>query len=1297
MATIYSNRNDNTGSHTVVDPNVTTTWAGGVVPATTDIVYVVGRRTQINQAAFAKWTGTRTITVDSTSNFASSGFFYVNTNGGEIVKVNYTGTTATTFTGCSVDETDSFYAWTSLQTIPDNAYVHNPAYILQIDEGETFECDQLIIEQGGWVKVNGGTLKLNQGVLVRDGRLTGGPYGNITVSRPSASVTLMGYITGENFPLSIIDIEGEENRVYATVQSNVAVGNVSVTINSPTNGSFAIGDEVAIYELNDYRFRNKGYTGYRDATANFTNADEGFDVAGVSGNTVFLATRNAARGTIKSVATSGSQKIVEVLPQSLYFNAGDKILIENVSYTVDSVEDSEYLLYDYDFTDPSTDLSDFWVDDSTHIYSGGWSIESGVGLKTSGGYRELIHKTFWSREVILEAEMSPLSGYTSGTRGTSAFGLCAAYDPAYRWGHRGYDSFKSDYLIIDDAGQDFYYAIKSMSNYPNNRPDRVTAVLNATRTAATYKVVSRKAKTVVYFNGEEFTTEFRRDGHYKGLVGIYTNNNTNFRCKSFKIKQATQKLYLTTNDSFTTGDTVWTTGTRNSHVSGSRLLKIASINTGEGNHKDLAFAYSGQYGNGEWPLIIQLNGANTTSSTFPLIHNHDMNQDYFLDLGSTTSPRSITIDLITQKTFTHVSLDPRLTDIGNNWINYKGVSIYGSNDLSNWTTLYGPTDDTKYWYRFSYNRLGFYPTGTVSYRYVKFETSGSNLSSFVNRYINVGVHNFSDGYTITLNNASDFANGDVISIMSDSGWNRASHDNEGYFSAVSNSSDPETFWHGGWMMECTVVNKVGNKLYLDRPIFWGYVEGEDSVTVVKVNKNFTIQGTIAASGSANDWRWVNIFMNDGANLCRKYLFKSVRFQYVGSYRYSGSSTANRGIITAADDYWNYMLIDSCSYPMGNDTNVWGNIGGNGTAGFVVRNSFIAGSYSGVSGYIFSSFGGCGVFNNKFLGTLISFNTAYAKSFCINYNESATIDNGINVSGMRVDRGVIPGPREIIGNYIKGSSYAGMLLYNEVIGPRRTARIKIENNKIRAMDDQSVVGNFFSGNPFIASDFMSEHTGSRLSRYRNEGHTAQGDTSSDLSWTFPQHNFGRFGYDLAHTVWYHAERNYSTPDITRIYCVQGDALYPFIGVELDVLEDNIPFEIYVRFDYRIPLMANLQDDGTDDGRLRVYSLQKGEIKGSIQYGAVPSTAGTNWNTFTGTFNSFEQIEGAATVYVNRSAQNGYIDIRNSYAEIRTDHPTKIKVISNTFNLERIWEQYGEVRDMKPLSAPTRAINIRRFRF
>lgn len=1293
MATIYTNRNDNAGSHSTVSALSTSTWAGGVVPVAADTAYIVGRRTLINQSAFAKWTGTRTITVDSTTYFATSGFFYTVTSAGETIKVNYTGTTSTTFTGCSVDETDSYFAWTwSGSVISDNNYVINPAYVVEVGVGQTLDVSYLYIQEGGYLYINGGTVKIGIALYMRDGWLVG-RSGSIVISRSAGttSSSAIGYFYSENYMLQNIDIDGGENRAYGALTSNIALGGGSCTV-SMTSGSLAEGDEVAIYKVDDTRRMVPSL--YRDATDDFSNMDEGFDVAGVNGSTVYLAMRNGTRGVVKEVTTNGGQKILNVDTASAWFEAGDKIVISNNVYTVDSVAESTYTLYDYDFTNTSTSLSDFWVDASDHVYSSGWSIEAGIGLKNNvAGYREFVHKYCWRRDVIVEAEISPQDGWDSGTRGTNDYGLLTSYDPSFRWGHRGYDTFKSDYLVIDEAADRIYFGIRSMSNYANNRLSRNTTLRDELRLPTRYKIDNSKNRTRVYYNDKLLTEEFRFDGAFKGLVGFFHDNNVSVRYKNLTIKAPTQLVTITTANSISAGATVYRSGAECTHAIGDKIVKLASTNTGNGNHADLAFAYRGQRGNGEWPLIIQVNGTSTTNASMPYVHNHDMNIDYYYNLGNNTNEVSFTLDLMSQKTFTHVSFVPRIQDYSN-YYGMNGVTIYGSNDLTNWTTLYGPTNDTKNWYYGSYNRMAFYPTGTASYRYVKFATKGAQHGTYAtNRYVNIGVHNFSAGYTIELNNASDFAVGEKITVMSDSGYSWGSREVEAYYAIVSNSnSDPETFWHGGWLQECTITGKSGNTLSLDRPIFWGYIEGSDSVTVVKTNKNFTITGEIGASSAFSDWRWPNIQLSDGGSVGRRQNFRNTRLQYIGSYRYSSSTDYNRGLIDYSNDYYNLANFDGTVWQQGPDGATFNGVGS--YAGhMILRNSVVIGHRAVWTRYN-ASYAGTAYFNNKILGVLTGLYFYDLETFYANYNEIATTGDAMVLANMRVSRSVIPSFNQIRRNYLKGTSSSGMVLYNQTVGPRRIPWIEIEYNKIRASDDYAMSGQWFT--PIIASDAMAEHTGSRVSRYRNEGAWSQGDTSSDLSYALPQHNFARFGYDMCFGVYHTFVREHDEQDIIKVFNPQGDDYFAMFGMEIDVLDD-IALQVYVKFDYQYSLLRTIQDDGASDGRLRCYALEKGVII-QTNWGVTPSAAGEGWNTLEATFNTFSSTKGPKAVYLSMDSQNSFVRFKNSTAYILTDNPDKIKVIGNTFNHQRVWDQYHESKDMRRLTTSgTRATKLRKIKF
>ena len=1311
MATIYSNRNDGTGSHIEVNPNDAGNWAGNSVPTASDQVYIVGRRTTWNNGTTYKWTGTKQINVGSTTGFATSGFFYSHTVDGQRIKIDYSGTTSTAFLNCVIDETYDL-GWDlsgdgtlSSPYIANGYYVQNPAYIFVVDS--VFECNQLILQEGGWIEVRtGGTLIVNEGILVRDGYLIGSGSGSIVIRRPYSSSSTIGYLNAENYYMSYVDIDGGEVRAHATIASTTAPGATSITISDMTNGSFAKGDDIAIYKYNEYRYRDKGYTGYRDASVNLKAAeDEGLDCIGVSGNTVYVALRNGARGDIKAVGTSGSQKYLEVFPDNLNFNVGDTIITSstsNGSYqtaVIEKIEDSEFVVYDYDFTNSSTTLSDFIVDEDISLYSSGWTIDQYGLTQTQNGYKELVHKYFWERDCVLEAYMSPLAQFDTGTRDGDDFGILNSYDPAFRKGHRGYDSFKTDYLRIDDNADNISFYMRAISNYPANRLSRDNTFRTSLREPAFYRIDSRKGRSTITINGQEFTQEYRREGNFKGLVGFFTENNTSFHCQRFTIKIPTQKLFFTSAATFVVDPTkrVYRSGMEKPHTAGSKIVKIASINTGNGNHTDLAFAYRGQYGNGEWPVIQGVNSPSTTNASAPYIHNHDANIDYYYDLGAGNG-KYVIIDLTAPKVFTHVSFNPRTYD-SSTYYGYKGVAVYGSNDNSNWTELMPPTDDTKKWYYRSYNRLAFYECNTngQAYRYVKFQTNGSQASTNYNRYVGIGVHDFTDGYQIELNNASDFNVGDYLTVMSDSGYSFASMEVEAYYAMVSNGgTDPEVFWHGGWRQQCQVIAKTGNLLSLDKPIFWGYVEGRDSVTVVKVNRNFNITGQwTLGSGAFSDYRWPSIQANGGSNYARRFLLKNVGFDKVGSYRYSGSTSFNRGITFYGADYWNSNLMDGCVVMQGNDSTTWGGVGSQ-YAPCVFRNNLFVGLYSGIWNYYSNSYaGGSAIWNNKFQGCIYGIYSDGPKAYDYSYNEISTCDIGIHFGTIRVARQVVPSFPKILRNQVKGTSNYGYRFYPDQPGPISGYHVEIEGNRVRATDDYSHTG-WFTSSPVKDADALAEHTGSRMSRYRNEGHFATGDTISDMQTQQIYTNYGRYGIDIAIALYAPVVREYTKPGEYRIFNSNSDSqLAHLVGLEFDMIESGVNTEVDIYFEYRYPLMNRLQDDGTNDGRLTLIQTQGGNRTDS-QYAAVPSTLTNEWTNFSGTF-VFSPDRGPCAVFLNRSSTQGYMDIRNAYAVVRTSDVDKVIVRVNTFNLNRIFNPYRENEgDIRPLTA-ARAQKVNRLRF
>lgn len=1265
-------------------------WQGGVVPTSADDVTIRAFSTTINQSAISKWTsGTITITVASTSGFPATGYFYTGTSRGEVLKINYTGLTGTTFTGCTLDLTDSFYYWDLGGQISNGAYVHSPAPIINIPTGVTASCNSLTVLGGGWLNIAaGGILRSYSFITHRDGRIIGkgsaGSVGKIQITRTEPNI---GFYTAENYQMSILDLDGGETRTYAALTSPISTGGGVATIGTATNGSFAVGDEIAIYDSKPGAKgkRTRLYTVFRDTTQDFRAMDEGFDVVGVSGSNLYLGRRNGARGTIKQSSTLGSQKILTVdkndhLSQ-MNFKAGDKVVINNAVYTVDKVEESTYDVATYDFQSGST-LSDFIANEDISIEDA-WSLDAYGAYASNTSFNALVNKSIWRREIQMEVEMSPLSQYTTGTRGTDQFGLIFNYDPSWRKGHRtGVDSVKTGNMKINDSTDTMLINERATtaSDWMIMSRD-ADGLKTLVQTPRTYKLDLRNNMMKIYIDNEQIYERFQTSGGMRGLFGVYAWNNTNARFKRITYRAACQNLYITTTDTFTNGHVVYESGAEIAHATGRRVLKLSSRISNIEGHDDLAFAYRGAYDSGVWPVVNGLNADSNTNIAATWIINHDMNIDYYHDLG-TTANRFITLDLTKQRTFTHVTFTPRAEEMGS-LPGMNGVTIYGSNDGSTWTTIYATANDTKRYQNSQwYNQLGIYAVGTQSYRYIKFLTNGHSgtANTTYNRYVNVGVHDFSAGFKITLNNASDFAVGDIISVLCHNGW--YSVDDSQTYTAVKAAQNPDTYlWTANTHSTITAIS--GNTLTLSSPINWGYLEGGE--TVVKVNRNFKVEGLISKGGGTL-WQKPYFRYNSGTSTPMVRWLTNVYFEHVGSSRIS-SSNWNRGIDLSQQDYNNPAIVDSCSFECYNGSGANGLTFQAGTA--IVRNCYIANLYEYRPAY---NAGYCGVatFNNKFNNIF----RPYLENFrdgMFNYNEVASAYQLYNVEGIGYDLYTAPdisefrrnnfhGQREIPGFYATGYGAAGGI----------TPIIRNEYNRVYATNavayTQRPTANVVSA---VGWDIHAEHPGQRLSQYRSEGFTAWWNTNDASDPYSGVNDFLRADYDFAVCGIYHMTVRFKSADYLRAYTVNSDGQLPFMALRV-YRNAAVPIKMYVEFDYRHPMRYNrIQNANGDYSSFRVGCVNNGtHVTNSPQNTTSPATINSDgWQTFSYTFDAIPTEIGNTALWIGRGANTTFVDIRNVRAYVMTDNPQNVFVINNTFDTNKTFNLVNDKKDTRPISAAT----------
>ena len=163
-------------------------WYGGVVPTSSDQVFIRGIRTTTS-TFYLPWTGSAlNINVGSTIGFPTSSSFFTYTDRDEELKINYVTCSATQFISCSVDT--NFFSWSVdifplTQSFPSKkgGLIANGSFVqfkpgqIQITGGmfisastSSSNVPAITIENGGELKMlSGSTLALNGRMEINDG------------------------------------------------------------------------------------------------------------------------------------------------------------------------------------------------------------------------------------------------------------------------------------------------------------------------------------------------------------------------------------------------------------------------------------------------------------------------------------------------------------------------------------------------------------------------------------------------------------------------------------------------------------------------------------------------------------------------------------------------------------------------------------------------------------------------------------------------------------------------------------------------------------------------------------------------------------------------------------------------------------------------------------------------------------------------------------------------------------------------------------------------------------------------
>ena len=494
------------------------------------------------------------------------------------------------------------------------------------------------------------------------------------------------------------------------------------------------------------------------------------------------------------------------------------------------------------------------------------------------------------------------------------------------------------------------------------------------------KITHKKGRSEFYVNDTLITTQFGESSLAPIMLGLYRYVNL----YTIDIKDYHQLVLLDTDESVGIGDEVLE-GARleYDHFEGQRARTNANSIKDIKGYKNLLYDWWDK--KGQTKLMPYQHGYKSNRSNKydynnlyggdrlvggELIDNNvavNLYQpgDYF----STSITQTVVYDLMTETEFDSLSFR-YYHDSSYDYNQMNELQIEVSNDIENWTTVWGPSTDDRYTTRIGQRRYFDFPSGSTTSRFIRLSLNGSTRNSS-DEILQLGIHNFNgQGDTFELYDASMFTVGDQIIFANlKSGNFRARIDQQydnivwDFIPGVTSGTTTNDDVCGGLELKYTITAINGNNITVDRRI--ANTDIEKDTLVYKWN-----QGSVNFKGNYKNLLY---FRNSNFDqTSNNYEIVNANFDYIkGSFNWLGG---NRSI---------YTSLENCSF---NDVSTGASVQG----GRNVKNNIYIGNSHLYPNYPTYEIGDAVAFNNFVGGNgylYPYFYPNYARNLKISYNIS----------------------------------------------------------------------------------------------------------------------------------------------------------------------------------------------------------------------------------------------------------------------------------------------------------------------